>query len=165
MKTSRNKHSRLRESMDCEQGNDGDQEVTLAKEEESLSSSSTTTLTQQETSNLANNTVSETEEITITCSLPTSPQIHENKTVLKRSSTLSSDKDRNSEKDSVTSTTTLKDTRRLSNVSTVTMTNVRNSSERCTKSDPVNVFYKFSVSTSTIFHSFFSPEHFQTLYS
>ncbi|XP_015837696.1 uncharacterized protein gogo isoform X3 [Tribolium castaneum] len=104
----RNKHSRLRESMDCEQ----EEEVTLAKEE-SLSMSSTTTLTQQETlTTTLPQTANEMEEVA--CSLPGSPQSYDQKT-LKRSSTLSSEKDKLSEKDDLKSTTSSKISRRLSN--------------------------------------------------
>ncbi|XP_063909126.1 uncharacterized protein LOC135126861 isoform X3 [Zophobas morio] len=106
----RNKHSRLRESMDCEQEEE-EQEVTLAKEE-SLSLSSTTTLTQQETLTTAlPQTTSEMEEVA--CSLPGSPQSYEQGT-LRRSSTLTSDKDKSSEKDDLKSTSS-KISRRLSN--------------------------------------------------
>ncbi|KAH0816631.1 hypothetical protein GEV33_006160 [Tenebrio molitor] len=113
----RNKHSRLRESMDCEQEEE-EHEVTLAKEE-SLSLSSTTTLTQQETLTTAlPQTASEMEEVA--CSLPGSPQNYEQRT-LRRSSTLTSDKDKTSEKDDIKSTSS-KISRRLSNVSTATMT-------------------------------------------
>ncbi|XP_068909443.1 uncharacterized protein gogo isoform X3 [Tenebrio molitor] len=106
----RNKHSRLRESMDCEQEEE-EHEVTLAKEE-SLSLSSTTTLTQQETLTTAlPQTASEMEEVA--CSLPGSPQNYEQRT-LRRSSTLTSDKDKTSEKDDIKSTSS-KISRRLSN--------------------------------------------------
>ncbi|XP_044259174.1 uncharacterized protein LOC123007794 isoform X2 [Tribolium madens] len=103
----RNKHSRLRESMDCEQ----EEEVTLAKEEESLSMSSTTTLTQQET---LTTTLPQMEEVT------SSLQTYDEKT-LQRSSTLNSEKDNLSEKDDLKSTSS-KTSRRLSNVSTASMT-------------------------------------------
>ncbi|RZC35348.1 uncharacterized protein BDFB_010137, partial [Asbolus verrucosus] len=113
----RNKHSRLRESIDCEQDDD-DHEVTLAKEE-SLSLSSTATLTQQESLTTAlPQTASEMEEVT--CSLPSSPQNYEQRT-LRRSSTVTSEKDDSSEKDDLKSTSS-KISRRLSNVSTATMT-------------------------------------------
>jgi hypothetical protein len=99
-----------------------------------LSLSSTTTLTQQETLTTAlPQTASEMEEVA--CSLPGSPQNYEQRT-LRRSSTLTSDKDKTSEKDDIKSTSS-KISRRLSNVSTATMTHVRASSEIGSKSDPV----------------------------
>lgn len=71
----------------------------------------------------------------VACSLPGSPQSYEQGT-LRRSSTLTSDKDKSSEKDDLKSTSS-KISRRLSNVSTATMTHVRTSSEIGSKSDPV----------------------------
>ncbi|KAF2884467.1 hypothetical protein ILUMI_21705, partial [Ignelater luminosus] len=115
MKSRQNKHNRLRESMDCEQ-NEGEHEVTLAKEEESLSASSTVTLTQQDTATTGIiRTVSEVDE-TITCSLPSSPRPLDEH--LRRSSSAST-KDHSMEKDEKISL----NSRRYSNVSTATLTN------------------------------------------
>lgn len=96
--------------------------------------SSTATLTQQETlTTTLPQTANEMEEVT--CSLPGSSQSYDQKT-LKRSSTLNSDKDKITEKDDAKSTSS-QISRRLSNVSTASMTHVRTSSEIGSKSDPV----------------------------
>nr|XP_023026776.1 uncharacterized protein LOC111514755 [Leptinotarsa decemlineata] len=115
----RNRHIRLRESMDCESAR-SDNEVTLAKEEESLSLGSTTTLTQQAASPSTSHKDHETEEVTSSSSLPTSPHSADHPT-LRRSSTMTSEKDKSTEKDRPD--TTKEATRRLSNVSNFTLTN------------------------------------------
>ncbi|KAJ8982276.1 hypothetical protein NQ317_007250 [Molorchus minor] len=130
-----NKHVRLRESMDCESRSE---EVTLAKEE-SLSVSSSETLTQLDASTTPQpQTSSETEEITLTSSLPSSPKTYSQRE-FRRSSTITSEKDTANEKDA--SADTMKDNavradRRLSNVSNVTLTHVSLKSQISAKSDP-----------------------------
>ncbi|KAG5867028.1 hypothetical protein JTB14_029712 [Gonioctena quinquepunctata] len=114
----KNKHIRLRESMDCESAM-SDNEVTLAEEEESLSVDSTATLTQLDTSSALRKS-NEIEEVTSSSSLPTSPHSSE-QPLLRRSSTMTSDKDRSTEKEK--QDTKEDPIRRLSNVSNITLTN------------------------------------------
>lgn len=141
------------------------------KEEESLSASSTVTLTQQDTATTGIiRTVSEVDE-TITCSLPSSPRpLDEN---LRRSSSAST-KDHSMEKDEKISLSS----RRYSNVSTATLTNVRTPVKTCSKSDPVRQKQIKSICTKsrcylqhtllfnalliyiTYLNSVHSPEHF-----
>ncbi|XP_018569476.1 uncharacterized protein LOC108909578 isoform X2 [Anoplophora glabripennis] len=134
----RNKHTRLRESMDCGSTR-SESEIALAKEEDSLSASSTATLTQPETQTASlPQTTSETEEAALTCSLPSSPQLGEKRT-LRRSSTLTSEKDRSNEKDEAKGNKgreAIRAVRRLSNVSNATLTNVSAMSQICSRSDP-----------------------------
>ncbi|CAH0553889.1 unnamed protein product [Brassicogethes aeneus] len=100
----RNKHARLRESMDCETE---EQEVTLAKEEDTLSCCSTTTLTQQETALTAGAPIGEAE------SVPNSPE-----------ESINSDKDRSDEKEKDQEIKIKSDRERsLSNVSAANLTN------------------------------------------
>ncbi|XP_076253063.1 thrombospondin-1 like protein golden goal isoform X3 [Rhynchophorus ferrugineus] len=118
MKSRRNKHSRLRESIDCDQ--DQEEEVTLAREEEECFSGSTLTLTApNDTTNTTLPTLAnpESDEITPSASLPTSP--HTEWRVIRRSSTLS-EKDRSNEKDSTQTLTGKGIMRRVSNA---TLTN------------------------------------------
>ncbi|KAF5289454.1 hypothetical protein FQR65_LT11827 [Abscondita terminalis] len=122
---SRLKHNRLRESADCDP-NEEDVEVTLAKAEETLSASSTITITQQDTATTPNAQVTECEDLT-TSSLPTSP-MHE----LIRRSSIKSDKDHTMEKEEKVKMYS----RRFSNGSTATLTNVRESANTSSKSDP-----------------------------
>ncbi|XP_018332214.1 uncharacterized protein LOC108741789 isoform X2 [Agrilus planipennis] len=138
--TSRNKHIRLRESMDCETFHET--EVTLAKGEDSLSDSSTLTLAQEETTTTGlpqTSTVSEMEEATV--SLPVSPNLEDSK-VLTRSSTMtiksSSEKDNTKEKEEKPTTRLdkAKVLRRLSNVSANGLTKVSVLAKTLSKSDP-----------------------------
>ncbi|KAJ8961826.1 hypothetical protein NQ318_021441 [Aromia moschata] len=117
-----NRHVRLRESMDCESTRN-ETEVTLAKEEDSLSVSSTATLTQPEcsTATAPPPTASDTEEMTLTCSLPTSPHIYVQRG-LRRSPTMAGEKDGSTEKGRNVGGPG-RAARRLSNVSNVTLTN------------------------------------------
>lgn len=109
------------------------------KECESISTS-TITLTQQETSTTGlPQTYSETDDITA-YSLPTTPNpqsCNSSSTgTLRRSSTIvSSEKDKSIDPDSKKIYT-----RRLSNVSTSTLTNVSNRGDEHAKSDPVQYF-------------------------
>ncbi|KAB0800461.1 hypothetical protein PPYR_06201 [Photinus pyralis] len=112
---SRNKHNLLRESMDCEQSEE--LQVTLAKAEDTFSVSSTVTMTQQDTSTTGVMQASETEDLS-TCSLPNSPQCHQE---YMRRSSVQSDKDVSAEKEDKKSLAP----RRFSNGSTATLTNVR----------------------------------------
>ncbi|KAK9704575.1 Ion channel [Popillia japonica] len=115
----KNKHSRLRESQDCE--NATEKEATLAKEEDTFSITSSKTLTPSETATTG--IPQTTSEYEVTSSLPTSPVTPDNRT-LKRSSTIltttPSEKDKTTEK---VETPPRVQFRKLSNVSNVTLTN------------------------------------------
>ncbi|GJQ74472.1 hypothetical protein Trydic_g21341 [Trypoxylus dichotomus] len=128
----KNKHSRLRESLDCETATE--KEAALAKEEDSLSVSSTKTLTPMET--VTTGIPQTTSEYEVTSSLPTSPSTPDNRT-LKRSSTIltttPSEKDKSTEKNDTLPRVQF---RRMSNVSNVTLTNVRHIPKQLSKSDP-----------------------------
>ncbi|KAI4458479.1 spermadhesin cub domain superfamily [Holotrichia oblita] len=93
----KNKHSRLRESQDCE--NTTEKEATLAKEEDTFSITSSKTLTPSDTATTG--IPQTTSEYEVTSSLPTSPVTPDNRT-LKRSSTIltttPSEKDKSTEK-------------------------------------------------------------------
>lgn len=165
----RNKHSRLRESMECDQ-DEGQQEVTLAyvsaflnqhfckivffsKEEESLSISSTATLTQQETT-LTVDVPATDEAEEVVQSTPSTPNYYTDSSI-RRSSTLTLEKDTSTEK-GASEKPTRRFCRRLSNVSTTTMTKVRESPETCSKSDPVQYFellFRYSINTLRTSHS------------
>nr|CAI5867988.1 unnamed protein product [Callosobruchus analis] len=122
IKPSRAKHTRLRESVEYEPGKN-ETEVTLAKEEEFPSDGSTATLTQAETATLPRPV--EAEPPVSTASLPCSPQITVQKPIMRRSSTLTSEKDKTSEKEEVPAPPKEKvpTLRRFSNVSNATLTN------------------------------------------
>ncbi|VEN49455.1 unnamed protein product, partial [Callosobruchus maculatus] len=122
IKPSRAKHSRLRESVEYESGKT-ETEVTLAKEEEFPSDGSTATLTHAETATLPKPV--EVEPPVSTASLPCSPQITVQKPIMRRSSTLTSEKDKASEKEEVPAPPKDKHPtlRRFSNVSNATLTN------------------------------------------
>lgn len=105
-----------------------------SKEEEALSIGSTVTLTQQDTlTTCLPQAVSETE--TETSSVPNSPRCYDDRK-MKRSSTLTNEK----EDDEQNKEQTTSFSRRFSNVSAATMTNVRTSAKNCSKSDPVQYF-------------------------
>ncbi|KAI4458483.1 thrombospondin type i domain-containing 1 [Holotrichia oblita] len=128
----KNKHSRLRESQDCE--NTTEKEATLAKEEDTFSITSSKTLTPSDTATTG--IPQTTSEYEVTSSLPTSPVTPDNRT-LKRSSTIltttPSEKDKSTEK---VETAPRVQFRKLSNVSNITLTNVRKVPKQLSKSDP-----------------------------
>ncbi|CAG9769137.1 unnamed protein product [Ceutorhynchus assimilis] len=128
IKVRKNKHRRLRESMDCDR--DTEEEVALAKEEDSPTGSTATLTAQNETTVTTLPTLAnpESDEITPDSSLPTSPRGEWR--LVRRSSTLS-EKDRSNEKD-LKSPKEMDMVRRVSNV---TLTNVSDE-EMCSKSDP-----------------------------
>ncbi|XP_060524261.1 uncharacterized protein LOC132700756 isoform X2 [Cylas formicarius] len=97
IKVGTSKHVRLRESMDCDRDQE---EVTLAKEEDSLSASTATLTAQNDTTatTAPNLAVSEADDVTPTVSLPTSPHLIECYRSIRRSSTSASEKDRSTEK-------------------------------------------------------------------
>ncbi|ERL95331.1 hypothetical protein D910_12596, partial [Dendroctonus ponderosae] len=125
MKSRQNKHTRLRESVDCDR--DIDEEVALAKDDRSATGSSKTLIAENEVPastalpTLAN---PECDDLTPTSSVPTSPRGQWK--IIRRSSTLS-EKDGSTEKDVYKN-----QSRRVSNV---TLTNVSDD-EMCSKSDP-----------------------------
>ncbi|XP_065157281.1 uncharacterized protein gogo [Atheta coriaria] len=125
MNKNRNKHSRLRESVDCSKDYE-EQEVTLA-EEETLSASSTMTLTHAEDSKQQTTTFSDVPDEDTTCSLPSSPQSYAEGTLRRSSTIVSSEKDRSTEKNAPEETSWKMDAeacrRRLSHTSTITLTN------------------------------------------
>ncbi|KAH0998879.1 hypothetical protein HUJ04_008143, partial [Dendroctonus ponderosae] len=122
MKSRQNKHTRLRESVDCDR--DIDEEVALAKDDRSPTGSSKTLIAENEVPastalpTLAN---PECDDLTPTSSVPTSPRGQWK--IIQRSSTLS-EKDRSTEKDVYKN-----QSRRVSNV---TLTNVSDD-EMCSK--------------------------------
>ncbi|XP_056635402.1 uncharacterized protein LOC130444338 isoform X1 [Diorhabda sublineata] len=121
----RAKHTRLRESADCDTLKQ-DEKVTLAKEESS-SIGSTSTLTQLETATVPEN---DAEQPTMSTSLANSCQ---SLSTLKRSSTIDSDKDKSDEKTDINKEYT---SRRPSAISNVTLTNVSLISKILSTSDP-----------------------------
>ncbi|XP_066150361.1 uncharacterized protein gogo isoform X2 [Euwallacea fornicatus] len=126
IKGRQNKHTRLRESVECDR--DANEEATLSKEEKSSSGSTTTLVPPNETvPTLAN---PESDEVTPTSSVPTSPQSAAQQGAVRSGSSLSQDKKESKELEAISP-----DTAKIRRSSNGILTNVSDE-EMCSKSDP-----------------------------